>query len=254
MNSTMYTNVHLVRNTMIAPMLQTERLRRIYKMSKVALLGDSIIDNKVYVGPGEFSVLEHIELLSDLEFSQIALDGDTTVEVLYNQLEKLEETSDFNVLSIGGNDLLEHLHLLVDPINKNTFSRNLEIMNEFIEPIKERYEKIVEYLSKKEGKLLLCTVYNGDFERDDGHETFEGDEGFIFGIGDLLKGKQEAATVIARVFNDVVYSTGKKFGVDVLELREIFTDSIDYANPIEPSHVGGAKLAENILKWIKSHD
>ena len=223
-------------------------------MSKVALLGDSIIDNKVYVGPGEFSVLEHLDSLSDLEFSQIALDGDTTVEVLDNQLEKLDKTSDFIVLSIGGNDLLEHLHLLIDPVNKHTFSRNLEIMNEFIEPIRDRYEKIVEHLSKEEGKLLLCNLYNGDFDRDDGYETFEGDEEFIFGIGDLLREKQEAATVIGMVFNDVVYSTGSKFGVDVLELREIFTESIDYANPIEPSHAGGGKLAERILEWIKSHE
>ena len=153
-------------------------------MKHMYLLGDSIIDNKVYVGPGEFSVLEHLESLSDLDFSQLAVDGDTTVDVLNNQLESLDKTSDFTVLSIGGNDLLEHLPLLVDSINKKTFSRNLEIMNEFIDPIKDRYEKIVEHLSKKEGKLLLCTVYNGDFERDDGHEDF------MFGFGDLLKGKQ----------------------------------------------------------------
>ena len=223
-------------------------------MSKVALLGDSIIDNKVYVGQDEFSVLEHLESVSDLEFSKIALDGDTTVDVVDHQLEKLDKTSDYMVLSIGGNDLLEYLHLLVDPINKQTFSKNLEIMNEFIEPIKERYEKIVEHLSKNEGKLLLCTVYNGDFDRGDGYETFEGDGEFIFGIGDLLKGKQVAATVIGSVFNDVVYSTGSKFGVKVLELREIFTESIDYANPIEPSHIGGGKLAECILEWIKSHE
>ena len=217
-------------------------------MKHMYLLGDSIIDNKVYVGPGEFSVLEHLESLSDLDFSQLAVDGDTTVDVLNNQLESLDKTSDFTVLSIGGNDLLEHLPLLVDSINKKTFSRNLEIMNEFIDPIKDRYEKIVEHLSKKEGKLLLCTVYNGDFERDDGHEDF------MFGFGDLLKGKQEAITVIGRVFNDVVYSTGKKFGVEVLELREIFTESIDYANPIEPSHIGGGKLAKKILEWTDAHE
>ncbi len=217
-------------------------------MKHMYLLGDSIIDNKVYVGPGEFSVLEHLESLSDLDFSQLAVDGDTTVDVLNNQLGSLDKTSDFTVLSIGGNDLLEHLPLLVDSISKNTFSRNLEIMNEFIDPIKDRYEKIVEYLSKKEGKLLLCTVYNGDFERGDGQEDS------MFGFGDLLKGKQEAITVIGRVFNDVVYSTGKKFGVEVLELREIFTESIDYANPIEPSHIGGGKLAKKILEWADDHE
>ena len=70
----------------------------------------------------------------------------------------------------------------------------------------------------------------------------------------MFEGKQEAAGVIARVFNDVVYSTGNKFGVEVLELREIFTESADYANPIEPSHIGGEKLAKKILEWIGRHE
>ena len=223
-------------------------------MSKVALLGDSIIDNKVYVGPGESSVPEHLESLSDLEFSQIAVDGHTTVDVLQEQIDKIERDTDFIVLSIGGNDLLGYLYLLVDDINKRTFSRNLEIMNSFVEPIRERYEEIVERLTKEQGKVLLCTVYNGDFERGDGYETLEVNQEFTSTYGDMFQGIQEAAGVIARVFNDVVYSTGNKFGVEVLELREIFTESTDYANPIEPSHIGGEKLAKKILEWISSHE
>ncbi len=223
-------------------------------MNKVALLGDSIIDNKTYVEDGEYSVLEHLESLSDLEFSQIAVDGDTTAEVLGNQLDHLEEDSDFIVLSIGGNDLLGHLHLLVDEINKHTFSRNLEIMNSFVEPIRARYEAIVERLIMKQGKVLLCTVYNGDFERGSGYETLEINQQFTSTFGDMFEGVQEAAGVIARVFNDIVYSTGNKFGVEVLELREIFTGSADYANPIEPSHIGGEKFAKKILEWISSHE
>ena len=31
---------------------------------------------------------------------------------------------------------------------------------------------------------------------------------------------------------------------------DIFVDEQDYANPIEPSHVGGGKLAEEILVWL----
>ena len=221
-------------------------------MSKISLLGDSIIDNKVYVKDGEFSVLEHLKSLSDHNYIQLAVDGDTTFEVSDGQLSELDKDNDFIILSIGGNDLLEHLPLLLDNINKHTFTRNLEIINEFLEPIRERYEKIVEHLSKENGELLLCTVYNGDFERDIGHERFEENEELIFGMGDLLKGQQVAATVLARVFNDVVYSTGSKFNVDVLELREIFTESNDYANPIEPSHAGGEKLAKEIIKWIEN--
>ena len=221
-------------------------------MSKIALLGDSIIDNEVYVEDGEFSVLEHLESLSDHNYIQLAVDGHTTFEVSDRQLSELDKDNDFIILSIGGNDLLEHLPLLLDNINKHTFTRNLEIINEFLEPIRERYEKIVEHLSKENGELLLCTVYNGDFERDAEHERFEEYEELISGIDDLLKGQQVAATVLARVFNDVVYSTGSKFNVNVLELREIFTESNDYANPIEPSHAGGEKLAKEIIKWIEN--
>ena len=41
-------------------------------MNKVTLLGDSIIDNKVYVKFDELSVLEHLEHISNDEFLQIA--------------------------------------------------------------------------------------------------------------------------------------------------------------------------------------
>ena len=37
-----------------------------------------------------------------------------------------------------------------------------------------------------------------------------------------------------------------------VELRDIFTSSDDYANPIEPSHIGGEKLAQSIVRWIWS--
>jgi len=54
------------------------------------------------------------------------------------------------------------------------------------------------------------------------------------------------------MLNDIIFSTGATFNVDVLELRNIFTEEQDYANPIEPSHIGGKKLASRILDWINS--
>jgi hypothetical protein len=54
------------------------------------------------------------------------------------------------------------------------------------------------------------------------------------------------------MLNDIVFSSAATYGVDVLELRNIFTTPQDYANPIEPSHEGGRKLATGIIDWIKS--
>ena len=52
--------------------------------------------------------------------------------------------------------------------------------------------------------------------------------------------------------NDSVYYLASKFDVDVLELRYIFTNKVDYANPIEPSHIGGEKLAKSIIQWMEN--
>ena len=52
-------------------------------------------------------------------------------------------------------------------------------------------------------------------------------------------------------FNDTVYKTARMYNADVLELRHIFTTPEDYANPIEPSHIGGEKLAQAITDWIQ---
>jgi len=54
------------------------------------------------------------------------------------------------------------------------------------------------------------------------------------------------------MLNDIIFSTAATYKVDVLELRNIFTNPEDYANPIEPSHKGGEKLATGIIDWIQS--
>ena len=59
---------------------QLKRIKRLGSIKKhyVSLLGDSIIDNKVYVGEGELSVTEHLQHNSSSNFTMIAVDGDTT--------------------------------------------------------------------------------------------------------------------------------------------------------------------------------
>ena len=64
-----------------------ETASRVVTLSKeLFLLGDSIIDNKIYVLDGEFSVLEHIQSKTEIPVTQLALDGATTDDVLDNQL------------------------------------------------------------------------------------------------------------------------------------------------------------------------
>ena len=214
---------------------QLKRTKRLESIKKhhVSLLGDSIIDNKVYVGEGELSVTEHLQHNSPSYFTMIAVDGDTTEDVLDNQLDNLKEPVSHIVLSIGGNDLLQNLHLLQDETSGMKFA--LEKCSELISEIQENYIKILEHLSQYDAKVLLCTVYEGDLESDL-----------------LLAEYDKAGQVMLKMHNDTVYYLASKFEVDVLELRNIFTNKEDYANPIEPSHIGGEKLAKAIIQWMKS--
>ena len=204
-------------------------------MSYITLLGDSIIDNKTYVQKGELSVLEHLENISEYEYTQLAFDGDTTLNVLNGQLLSPSiATSSHLVLSIGGNDLLQNLSFLyegpVDKINDAVAG----VQQYIFKPLEQRFETIIEKLSSHRANLLLCTVYEGDLGRTDEFR-------------DVL----DSSKIMVSSFNDTVYKTASMYNADVLELRHIFTTPEDYANPIEPSHLGGEKLAQAITDWIQ---
>ena len=49
------------------------------------------------------------------------------------------------------------------------------------------------------------------------------------------------------MFNDVIVEEASLRLIPILDIRAIFTDSVDYANPIEPSVQGGQKLADEIV-------
>jgi hypothetical protein len=62
--------------------------------------------------PYELSVTEHLYNLTDAIINSIAVDGHTTKDVIHNQLNKLPHYSTHQVLSIGGNDLLQNINFL----------------------------------------------------------------------------------------------------------------------------------------------
>jgi hypothetical protein len=54
------------------------------------------------------------------------------------------------------------------------------------------------------------------------------------------------------IINDVIQQEASRCSFDILELRTLVTDKADYANPIEPSAIGGAKLAKRISDWVSA--
>ena len=74
--------------------------------------------------------------------------------------------------------------------------------------------------------LVVCTIYNGNFPEPD---------------------YRERVIVALAVFNDAIVRTACAHGLDVIDLRAVCDLPQDYANPIEPSSVGGAKIARAIV-------
>jgi hypothetical protein len=76
---------------------------------------------------------------------------------------------------------------------------------------------------------VVCTIYNGNFP----------DPAY----------RQQVAVALA-VFNDVIIGIAVEKQLKVIELRHICAKPEDYANPIEPSSIGGAKIAQAIKKAV----
>ena len=197
-------------------------------MTKVILLGDSVIDNEVYVPPPGQSVLGHLfSQKPDWDFNQRAIDGDTTVDVLKRQLDSPIDAPTF--LSIGGNDLLKRFDILRSQERKLP-TEVLEQLHSEVGAFQKRHNEILSSFSER---ALVSTIYNPVFSKDPDLKPF-----------------QNAAEMAIAIFNDAIQQNVRRFGFDLLELREISTEEDDFANPIEPSDRGGAKLAKEIVHWI----
>ena len=201
------------------------------KATQITLFGDSIIDNGVYVGSEELSVLQHLQQRRpDRIFEQRAVDGDTTADVLSNQL--VDRHSGIGVLSIGGNDLLQNMRLLATE-DRVTPVGLFESLGAVADGFTDRYQSI---LSMLQGPCLVMTIYNPSFQRDP-----------------AMAHLQRSCEMVVGMFNDIIQRLTRQHDKDLLELRDIFVEESDYANPIEPSHIGGGKLADAIIEWVEKH-
>jgi len=200
---------------------------------RIILLGDSIIDNGAYVRPGEADVAKQLQaLLPQLAIIKRAVDGAVCADVLGSQTANLEST-DRIILSAGGNDALQHIDLL-DAATVTTAKQVLLRLAAIRADFRRTYASLLDRLVTIRAPVLVLTVYNPCF---DGH-----------GMDATY---QQAAEGAISLYDDVIQLEAHRRSFKVLELRTLFTSPADYANPIEPSALGGAKLAQAISAWVK---
>jgi hypothetical protein len=201
-------------------------------MPHLVLLGDSIFDNGVYTSGGPDVVSQARKLLpSGWEASLLAVDGATTDNIA-DQVARLPDGATHLVLSVGGNNALTEasklgISFFADPGTTRAIA--LESLADISDDFERRYRSAVAACLRPALPLSVCTIYNGCFPD---------------------KAYQRMASVALAVFNDVILRVAIERGLPVIDLRLVCQDPKDYANPIEPSSVGGEKIARIIVALV----
>jgi hypothetical protein len=192
------------------------------QLAHVVLLGDSILDNDAYTA-GAPDVITHLRsmLPSKWQASLAAVDGSTTAD-LGRQLAKVPRDSTHLVVAIGGNDALMNRDLLATPVSSTTEA--LSLFHQRVSVFEAAYNSAIERVANLGKTTIVCTIYNGRLE----------------------PAEARVARIALMMFNDVILRAAFDRGIPVIDLRLVCTEPEDYANPIEPSGIGGRKIAAAI--------
>lgn len=200
-------------------------------MKEVVLLGDSIFDNAAYVGGGPDVRQQVWERLPEgWKATLLALDGSMTRDIA-DQLRRLSKGATHLIVSAGGNDAVNHLDLLGE--SANSVSEVLDVLWGVAVQFRETYHQMLAEVLSHRLPTAVCTIYYPAFED---------------------PALQRAASAGLTFFNEAILLEATRSRIPVLDLRLIFTESEDYANPIEPSVIGGAKLADAVCRLVLEHD
>lgn len=198
-------------------------------MNHVALLGDSIFDNRVYVAPAP-DVREQLrsQLGTDWTVSLVAVDGHVTNDVRDRQIARVPDGASHIVISVGGNDALGRASILNESARSvaEAVGRLAEAQARFA----RSYGEMVDAVLTLDLPTAVCTIYDANYPE-----------------------PQRRLVVSAlSLFNDAITRVAFARGLDVIDLRLICNDPADYANPIEPSARGGEKIARAIADLVRS--
>ena len=199
-------------------------------MNHIALIGDSVFDNRVYVQP-EADVQQQLggALPEEWKVTLGAIDGSITDDVA-EQLEELPEDVSHIVVSVGGNDGLQNLGILLQPVS--SVGEGLTLLNGVLIEFRTAYRHMLEGLVATNIPATVCTIYRPKFE----------------------PSLQQASLMALSLFNDVILSEAMEMYLPVLDLRQVMDEAADYANEIEPSAHGGEKMAKAIAQIFLGND
>jgi len=199
-------------------------------MPHLVLLGDSIFDNAAYV-PGHPAVIEQLRrsLPSGSEATLLAVDGNIAIDVI-RQLRGLPAGATHLAISAGGNDALIASGILAQPAD--SVAQVLHELAELQAAFRREYREMLDEVLSPQLPTVICTIY------------------------DAIPGLTRDAAAALALFNDVILREAIGAGIPVLDLRLLCDEASDYSplSPIEPSHLGGRKIAASLARIVAEHD
>jgi GDSL-like lipase/acylhydrolase family protein len=194
----------------------------------VVLLGDSIFDNASYVAGAPDVVRQVLQRLPQGSKATLAAVDGSTIGDVRRQLRRVPADATHLVLSVGGNNALGSSDFLGAPARSTAeaLSDLADIGDEF----ERGYLAILTDVLAHELPPAICTIYYPHFPD---------------------ASLQKVAVAALMVFNDCIVRAAFAYGLPLLDLRLICTEEADYANPIEPSALGGEKIARAIVEYVE---
>lgn len=200
-------------------------------MIHVVLLGDSIFDNKAYVGDGPDVIAQLREALpAGARATLAAIDGAIASDVK-SQLRSVPKDATHLVVSAGGNDALQEKGLIEQ--SARSVAEVLDKLAKVQAAFQQNYAAMLDAVAARKLPTAVCTIYEARYE-------------------DPAARKIAAAGLA--IFNDTILREAFARRLPVIDLRLMFDDDADYANDIEPSPKGGAKIARAIATLVETHD
>jgi hypothetical protein len=188
----------------------------------VVLLGDSIFDNAAYVAGGVDVVTQLRDRLPEgSRASLLAVDG-AVVGGVARQLDRVPADATELVISAGGNDALGASGVLRQPAR--SVADAVAALAAVQAGFAAGYEGMLDAALARGLPTAICTIYDANYPEPD----------------------RRVIVAALALFNDAITRAAFARGLSLIDLRLICDRPEDYANPIEPSVRGGAKIAAAI--------
>ena len=213
----------------------------------IVLCGDSIFDNRSYVKHGEPDVARQVQqMLPNSKITLLAVDGHQTKNVK-EQLIHMPNDVTHLFISVGGNDGLMRMNVFDQSANTvgDAMGPLYNMRNEF----EIEYHKMLKQVLSYSVKTTLCSIYYPKF---DGWGIDRISE--YLGEKDSQVSIQEMSMVGLALYNDIITKEAFHAGLPLIDLRILCNEDDDFSNPIEPSAIGGQKIASAITKIVSSFD